>query len=353
MATIVHVDSAQDDRLTDYVRLRDVQLRTSLEAEHGLFLAEGEKVIRRAVTSGHRPRSFLMAPRWVESLADILDAAGDVPCYVASEQLIEAVTGFHVHRGALASLHRSRLPSVESVVNGTHGRFRIAVLDSLIDHTNVGGSKPPQTGNLSSDTSRPWQPKVAKSEVDDTFELSSGVSSGKERRRTPAPGESSAGRDNRSASNTKRRSRIAIFENIVDHTNLGAAFRSAAAIGVDAVLVTPSCADPLYRRSIRVSMGTVFQVPWARIDSWPADIDMIKKHGYVVAGMTLGEGAITLDELVAEDHPHLALVFGTEGHGLTRQADRRLDRRVTIPMMHGVDSLNVAASAAVAFYATR
>ena len=129
--------------------------------------------------------------------------------------------------------------------------------------------------------------------------------------------------------------------------------RSAAAIGVDAVLVTPSCADPLYRRSIRVSMGTVFQVPWARIESWPADIDLIKEHGYVVAGMTLGDGAITLDELVAEDHPHLALVFGTEGHGLTRQADRQLDRRVTIPMMHGVDSLNVAASAAVAFYATR
>src|SRR5690606_13148738 len=240
-----------------------------------------------------------------------------------------------------------------AAARGGTGARRVAVLEDIVDHTNVGGSKPPQTGKLSSDTSRPWQRNVAKSEVDDTFELSSGVSSGEERRRTPAPGESSAGRENRSASNTKRRSRIAIFENIVDHTNLGAAFRSAAAIGVDAVLVTPSCADPLYRRSIRVSMGTVFQVPWARIDSWPADIDMVKEYGYVVAGMTLGEGAITLDELVEEDHPHLALVFGTEGHGLTRQADRRLDRRVTIPMMHGVDSLNVAASAAVAFYATR
>src|SRR5690606_2005877 len=256
--------------LTDYVRLRDVQLRTSLEAEHGLFLAEGEKVIRRAVTSGHRPRSFLMAPRWVESLADILDAAGDVPCYVASEQLIEAVTGFHVHRGALASLHRSRLPSVESVVNGTHGRFRIAVLDSLIDHTNVG-----------------------------------------------------------------------------------ACFRSAAAMGVDAVLVTPRCADPLYRRSIKVSMGTVFQVPWTRIEPWPAGIDRLKEAGFIVAGMTLGEGAVTLDQLVAEDHDRLALVFGTEGHGLSAAVDRRLDRRVTIPMMHGVDSLNVAAASAVAFYATR
>src|SRR5690606_16265025 len=263
---------------------------------------------------------------------------------------LEQLTGFHLHRGALAAMQRPVMPDVDAVLATAR---TVAVIEDVVDHTNVGGSKPPQTGDLSSDTSRPWQPHVAKSEVDDTFERSSGVSSGEERCRAAAPGASPAGRGDRSASNTKSRSRIAIFENIVDHTNLGAAFRSAAAIGVDAVLVTPSCADPLYRRSIRVSMGTVFQVPWARIDSWPADIDMVKEYGYVVAGMTLGEGAITLDELVAEDHPHLALVFGTEGHGLTRQADRRLDRRVTIPMMHGVDSLNVAASAAVAFYATR
>jgi len=273
-----------------------------------------------------------------------------VPVYVADEEVLERLTGFHLHRGALAAMHRPPLAPVADLVAGAR---RVAILEDVVDHTNVGGSKPPQVGDVSSDTSRPWQPKVAKSEFDDTFELNPGVSSGEERRRTAVPGASPAGRGDSSASNTKSRSRIAIFENIVDHTNLGAAFRSAAAIGVDAVLVTPSCADPLYRRSIRVSMGTVFQVPWARIDSWPADIDMVKEYGYVVAGMTLGEGAITLDELVAEDHPHLALVFGTEGHGLTRQADRRLDRRVTIPMMHGVDSLNVAASAAVAFYATR
>lgn len=124
-------------------------------------------------------------------------------------------------------------------------------------------------------------------------------------------------------------------------------------MGVDAVLITPSCADPLYRRAIRVSMGTVFQVPWTRIDPWPAGIDLLRAHGYVVAGMTLGEGAITLDELVAEDHENLALVFGSEGHGLAPATDRRLDRRVTIPMAGGVDSLNVAASSAVAFYATR
>src|SRR5699024_3688722 len=135
-----------------------------------------------------------------------------------------------------------------------------------------------------------------------------------------------------------------------DHTNVGALFRSAAAMGVDAVLVTPRCADPLYRRAIRVSMGTVFQVPWTRIEPWPESIGALHDAGYVVAGMTLGEGAITLDELVTEDHEKLVLVFGTEGHGLTPAAAQRLDRRVTIPMMGGVDSLNVAAAAAVAFY---
>ena len=137
------------------------------------------------------------------------------------------------------------------------------------------------------------------------------------------------------------------------HINVGAIFRSAAGLGVDAVLVTPRCADPLYRRSIRVSMGTVFQVPWTRIAPWPDGIRVLQEAGFVVAGMTLGDGAITLDALVAQEHARLALVFGTEGDGLTPGADRRLDRRVTIPMMHGVDSLNVAASSAVAFYATR
>ncbi|HLR96881.1 MAG TPA: RNA methyltransferase, partial [Jiangellaceae bacterium] len=132
-----------------------------------------------------------------------------------------------------------------------------------------------------------------------------------------------------------------------------ACFRSAAAMGVDAILVTPTCADPLYRRSVRVSMGTVFQVPWTRIESWTAGAGEIKDAGFVLAGMTLGEGAITLDQLVAEEHERLALVLGTEGHGLAAGTDRLLDRRVTIPMAHGVDSLNVAAASAVAFYATR
>lgn len=296
--TRVAVDSATDPRLDDYVRLRDVSLRRRLETERGLFIAEGEKVIRRAVVAGFRPRSFLLAERWLDSLSDVIARHPEVPVYVVTEELAEQVTGFHVHRGALASLHREERHHQADLLAAD----RLVVSEDIVDHTNVGGSKP--------------------------HELSSQKS-----------GES--------------RSRIAILDGLTDHANVGAAFRSAAALGVDAVLVTPTCADPLYRRSIKVSMGAVFQVPWARIDPWPSSVDQVKAAGYVVAGMSLGEGVITLEELVAEDHQNLALVFGTEGHGLAPQTEKMLDRKVTIPMMGGVDSLNVAASSAVAFYATR
>ena len=271
---IQRITSAEDPRLDDYLRMTDVRLRSRLEPERGLFMAESFEVIRRAMDAGMRPRSFLMAEKWLEKFAPLCARAPEAPVFVGEEDLLESITGFHLHRGALAAMHRPTLPSAAQ----------------LLQRVADGGAA---------------------------------------------------------------RSRIAILEDIVDHTNVGAAFRSAAALGVDAVLVTPRCADPLYRRSIRVSMGTVFQVPWTRIDPWPSGIEVLQEAGYVVAGMTLGEGAIPLDELVAEDHARLALVLGTEGHGLTPQADARLDRRVIIPMMHGVDSLNIAAAAAVAFYATR
>lgn len=286
----VPVDDADDPRLADFVRLRDVSLRRRLETELGLFIAEGEKVIRRAIEAGYQPRSFLLAERWLVSLADVLAGWPEVPVYVVSEALAEQVTGFHVHRGALASLHRE----VRCTVTDLLGLRRLVMLEDIVDHTNVARS------------------------------------------RTRPP-----------------RSRIVVLEDLVDHANVGAVFRSAAALGVDAVLVTPRCADPLYRRSIKVSMGTVFQVPWARIGPWPGGIQLLKEAGYVLAGMTLGDGAITLDDLAAQEHENLALVFGTEGHGLSPETVVRLDMRVTIPMMNGVDSLNVAASSAVAFYATR
>ena len=267
---ITEITDLADPALDDYLRMTDVRLRSRVEVERGLFMAESFEVISRAMDGGMAPRSFLMSEKWLAKFAPLYERFPEVPVFVGAEPLLEQLTGFHLHRGALAAMQRPVLPAVEELLTATGGRSRIAVL-----------------------------------------------------------------------------------ENLVDHTNVGACFRSAAAMGVDAVLVTPQCADPLYRRSIRVSMGTVFQVPWTRIENWPASVHDLQEAGYVVAGLTLGECAITLDDLAAEDHENLALVLGSEGHGLMGSTDRALDRRVTIPMQHGVDSLNVAAASAVAFYATR
>jgi tRNA G18 (ribose-2'-O)-methylase SpoU len=148
-------------------------------------------------------------------------------------------------------------------------------------------------------------------------------------------------------------SRVVILEDIVDHTNVGAVFRSAAALGVDAVLITPRCADPLYRRAVRVSMGTVFQVPWTRLDGWPGGLKVLADNGFTVAAFALGDGAISLDDLATEAPERLAMIFGTEGDGLSRRAVRGADLVVKIPMAPGVDSLNVAAASAVAVWALR
>jgi tRNA G18 (ribose-2'-O)-methylase SpoU len=265
----ITITDPSDPKLEDYVGLTDVALRRRSEPERGLYIAESEKVIRRALRAGHRPRSFLMARRWLTDLADVVDAAerDGIPVFVGEHEVIERLTGFHLHRGALASMERPVLPSVADVVA----------------------------------TAR----------------------------------------------------RVAILEDIVDHTNVGAAFRSAAALGMDAVLVTPRCADPFYRRSIRVSMGTVFQVPWTRIDPWPGGLDVLRDAGFVTAALSLRDDSITLDELAARRPERLALVLGTEGHGLSTATIEAADLRVRIPMSGGVDSLNIAAAAAVAFYAMR
>lgn len=152
--------------------------------------------------------------------------------------------------------------------------------------------------------------------------------------------------------------RIVVLENLVDHTNVGAIFRSAAALGVDAVFVTSDCADPLYRRSVRVSMGTVFQVPWTRLETWPAGITTLQESGFTVASLALSDDSISLDDfatLPALQGPgaRLAMVMGTEGDGLARRTITASDYTVKIPMDHGVDSLNVAAASAVVFWATR
>jgi tRNA G18 (ribose-2'-O)-methylase SpoU len=264
VARLVEVEDPDDPRLADYRDLRDVELRRHLEAEHGLFLAEGEKVVRRAVEAGFSPRSFLMAPRWLDGLADALDRS-DAPCYVVSEALAEQVTGFHVHRGALASLARLPLPRVEQVL---------------------------------------------------------------------------------AAART-----VVVLEDIVDHTNVGAIFRSAAALGVDAVLLSPRCADPLYRRSVKVAMGAVFSVPWARFEDWYDALPTVTAAGFTTVALTLAEDAVPLKGAVA-GLDRVALVLGSEGHGLSPRWESTADRRAVIEMSAGVDSLNVAAATAVACYVT-
>src|SRR3712207_5582188 len=265
MATLVPISDPGDPRLADYRDLRDVQLRTSLEAEHGLFLAEGEKVVRRAVEAGYPPRSFLMAPRWLPGLADVLDPT-DAPCFVVEEALAEQVTGFHVHRGALASLHRLPMPSMEAVLTGA---------------------------------------------------------------RT-----------------------VVVLEDVVDHTNVGAVLRSAAALGVDAVLLSPRCADPLYRRSVKVAMGAVFTVPWARVEQWYDAVAALAAAGFTTVALTPAEDAVDIEEAVA-GRDRLALLVGTEGQGLSQRWMAAADVRAVIPMAGGIASLNVAAAAAVACYAAR
>ncbi|MDR2347893.1 MAG: RNA methyltransferase [Bifidobacteriaceae bacterium] len=265
---IVAVSSPADERLEAYFNLTDVALRRRLEPERGLFMAESAQVIARAVEAGLQPLSVLTTPKWLAPMAPLLarlDPA--VPVYVGEDAVLRAVTGFHVHRGAIAAMRRP--------------------------------------------APRPW------------LEVAAGAR------------------------------RLAVVEDVVDHTNLGALFRSAAALRVDGLLLTPRCADPLYRRSVRVSMGTVFQVPWSRIEPWPAALATLKEAGWQTAALSPLPAAVSLDVFAARLPERLALLVGTEGDGLTAHALDLADAVVKIPMSGGVDSLNVAAAAAVAFWATR
>lgn len=236
-----------------------MQLRTGMESDLGIYIAEGEKVIRRAADAGHQPRSFLLAPRWVESLGDVLERF-DVPCHVLDEREIEAVTGFHVHRGALAAFQRPEPTPVAALLSQAR--------------------------------------------------------------------------------------RVVVVEDLVDHMNIGSIFRNAAALGFDGVVLSPRCADPFYRRSIKVSMGAVFSLPHARLDDWYAAPALLHQAGFTTYAMTLAQDAIALDEVVPAERS--ALIVGSEGHGLTQHWQREADVRVIIPMAAGIDSLNVAASVAIA-----
>lgn len=263
---VVNIDDLTDERLADYANLTDVALRRIMEPAGGLYIAESPKVIARALAAGHRPRSVLVIDKWLADLAPLL-IDYDIPVFVGDPALLESLTGFGMHRGALASMHRPVLTPVAEIL-----------------------------------------------------------------------------RDAR---------RVVVLEDIVDHTNVGAIFRSVAGLGADAVLVTPRCADPLYRRSVRVSMGTVLQVPWTRLADWPLATTQLRAAGFHIAALALSPSAVSLDDFAATAPDRVALVLGTEGDGLSRAALDAADTVVTIPMMHGVDSLNVASASAVALYALR
>ena len=264
---VVPIEGLDRPELQDFTKLTDVNLRRLQEPAGGLYLAESTKVIERAVGAGHLPRAVLSKESWLPDLERILAPFPEVPVFVGEDPVLEGLTGFHLHRGAIASMHRPELPPPADVL-----------------------------------------------------------------------------RDARL---------VVVLEDIVDHTNVGAIFRAAAGIGADAVLVTPRCADPLYRRSVRVSMGTVLQVPWTRLPEWRQAAPLLHEHGFSIAALALADDAVTLGRYAEEAPERVALVLGSEGDGLSRGALRAADTVVTIPMHHGVDSLNVAAASAVALWALR
>lgn len=272
----INIESLEDTRLDAYARLTDVQLRSRIEPERALFIAESIEVIDRAIDGGMTPLSLLTAEKFLpqtQAVAEKLTKANpDAPILLAPEEELRRLTGFELTRGALAAFRRPAERTVE---------------DALA-------------------TAR----------------------------------------------------RVAVLEDIRNHTNVGAIFRSVAGMGGGAVLVTPACYDPLYRRAIRVSMGTVFQVPWARIGDDPHNwsrtgIPLLHKLGFYVCAMALSNDSAPLDDPQLKQHEKLALVFGTEGDGLAQSTIAQCDCTVKIPMHHGVDSLNVAASSAVAFWELR
>ena len=295
MAGIVDVADPGDPRLADYARLTDVRLRTSMESAHGLFMAEGEKVIRRAVAAGFGVRSMLVTRDKLPVLADLAGSCPG-PVYVISPEVAEQVTGYQVHRGALASMARRALPTVTSLLSGN-----AAAGDGAAG--GGGGPAPPGSAQQARDGQPGW-PR-----------------------------------------------RIVLLEDLVDHANVGAIFRCAAALGVDAVILSPRCADPLYRRAVKVSMGAVFAIPYARMSNWRGGLAEIRAAGFTLLALTPDQSAVPLESVASAGR--VALLLGTEGDGLSSRWLTEADTAVCVPMSPGamaagVDSLNVVAAAAIA-----
>ena len=270
MPNIIEITDFHAPELDPYARLTQNQLRNRLEPEKGIFIAESPKVIDRALDAGYKPGSLLMERTQITGpAAGILSRCGDAPVYTADREMLAELTGFELTRGVLCAFRRPAPRPVEELC--------------------------------------------------------------------------------------KNARRVAVLEGIVDSTNVGAIFRSAAALNMDAVLINPSCCDPLCRRAVRVSMGTVFQVPWGQLGETPADwpekgMDILHSLGFKTAAMALSDRSVSIDDEQLAKEPKLAIVLGTEGDGLAADTIASCDYTVKIPMSHGVDSLNVAAASAVAFW---
>lgn len=284
---LVTLTSANDARLALYTHLTERQLRNRLEETHGILIAESEKVVRVALKEGLKPLSLLLEESQVETRAGLVE-------------LMSACSGAEVFEGS--------------------GHLKIERTQSLPIYTLPHEELSRLVG----------------------YNVTRGIHAAFERPKTLALPEL--------LERLPNARRLAIIEGVTDATNVGALFRSAAALGVDGVCVTPTCCDPYVRRAVRVSMGTVFQVPWAQISQWPAGIKTLKDAGYTVAALALKDDSYALGEPSLRTIDKLALVFGTEGEGLEQETIDACDITIKIPMQHGVDSLNVAAASAVAFW---
>ena len=263
MIHLTEIENLEAPELDVFARLTEAQLLNRFEPKKGMFIAESPKVIQRALDAGCRPVSILVERGHMNAEAcAAIESCGDIPVYTAPLPELTKLTGFQLTRGMLCAMYRPALRSVEEVTAGVR--------------------------------------------------------------------------------------RVAVLEDVMNPTNVGAIFRSAAALGMDAVLLTPACTDPLYRRSARVSMGTVFQVPWTYLEKdW---IPQLQTLGFETAAMALREDTLSITDPRLHQVDKLAVVLGTEGDGLAETTIARCDYTVKIPMYHGVDSLNVAAASAVAFW---
>lgn len=269
MTNIITITDFYDEALDVYARLTENQLLNRDDPSKGIFIAESPKVIERALDAGCIPLSFLVEDKHVETQAkELLLRCPDIPVYTAPFEVLTQLTGFALTRGMLCAMRRPSLPSVSELCRTS--------------------------------------------------------------------------------------SRIAILENVMNPTNVGAIFRSAAALHMDAILLTPGCSNPLYRRAIRVSMGTVFQIPWTFFDdtsSWQnAGMQTLREHGFLTVAMALRNDSVSIDDPRLTSAEKLAVILGSEGDGLASETIADCDYTVKIPMAHGVDSLNVAAASAVAFW---